>query len=131
MYPETKGVPLEEMDSIFGEGHSPVIFTGHTLRILLWYPGVRENDPLPTSPADFFRSPHRLPVSSPSTNADTGITAHSGWFSRVFPGQKPRSRDDDVYIPLRNVEEREIDEEDEDYEMLEPTTKPQAAHSQP
>jgi hypothetical protein len=82
-------------------------------------------------PADFYRSPHRLPVSSLSTNADTRVTTRPRWFRRIFPGQKPRSRDDDVYIPLRNVEERENDEDDEDYEMLEPTTKPQAAHTQP
>lgn len=34
MYPETKGVPLEEMDAVFGEGVSCVIIMTHILTLI-------------------------------------------------------------------------------------------------
>ncbi|KAF9475076.1 hypothetical protein BDN70DRAFT_884133 [Pholiota conissans] len=109
-YPETKGVPLEEMDAIFGEA-AHGIHTG------------------PTRPADFFRSPHCFPA--PSVNSDTGATLHSGgWFRRIFSGRKSRNDDDEVYVPLRTVDERENDqEEDGDYELLEHAKPQHVAHT--
>ncbi|KAF8891456.1 general substrate transporter [Gymnopilus junonius] len=83
LYPETKGVPLEEMDYIFGE--------------------AEQKDGLPAaSPYMPYRSPHPFPKRT-----------RNGWFSRLFSasGLDRRKRvDDESYAPLRD-EDRDVPEE--------------------
>ncbi|KIM41184.1 hypothetical protein M413DRAFT_445884 [Hebeloma cylindrosporum] len=116
LYPETKGVPLEEMDVVFGED--------------------QKRYEVPPSPADFFRSPHRPP------SLDRSRPSAGGWYKRVFPfnlESSSKKKDDESYVPLRGVDgddrgrglddddgdgedgdgEDGLEEAEEEYEMLE------------
>ena len=58
MYPETKGVPLEEMDAVFGEGSSPLLSLEiHLMQLCSLSAEGRDEDDDDAPPRDPSRAP--------------------------------------------------------------------------
>ncbi|KAG5653592.1 hypothetical protein H0H81_012099 [Sphagnurus paluster] len=100
VYPETKGVPLEEMDAVFGEGQEQV------LRSHYWLYNASQIDEREEEYEDHFeRGPfssnnhstnHRsLPSASQSSESAVG----HGWLSRLF------NRGANRYHPINAIQE--------------------------
>ncbi|KAF8965884.1 hypothetical protein BDZ97DRAFT_1658260 [Flammula alnicola] len=115
LYPETKGIPLEEMDAVFGEGKSTLICGLQFLtQVHLSLAGAREDYAPPPSPADFFRSPHR-----PSAPSNARATPSVGWFKSLLSTRTGKSKSEESYAPLRGTEMDDHEEDGEEgYEML-------------
>lgn len=80
MYPETKGVQLEEMDAIFGD--QTVAATPETARQSLLHPS-RAGSPLPS--LDIARSDGKR-SSSPTYRGQDG-TGWRDWVKEIFGGK--------------------------------------------
>ncbi|KAL0569122.1 hypothetical protein V5O48_012850 [Marasmius crinis-equi] len=101
LYPETKGVPLEEMDAVFGEGDGKSHFSS-------------------LGPSSSSERASFLSDSSayPPRNAHTS-SSNRGWFGRLF--RRNGSRKDVEYEPLELEEEDRVytvgDDEEEEVGM--------------
>lgn len=102
MYPETKGVPLEEMDAVFGEGNVLSYLCTFTCIVLKMASIEPEKG---DSGSPFDRSTFR-----PSSEQETGLYPPrpvqtrsagpaSGWLGRLFQDNAPTS-----YHPISNEE---------------------------
>jgi hypothetical protein len=97
VYPETKGVPLEEMDIVFGEGR------------IQSYIAI---------------SDRRLNIIIGGENKHAGYSSSGGlsrWFKRIFRkvGSRPFTEGEESYRPLRADHDHDEDENDgEEYEMI-------------
>jgi len=96
LYPETKGVPLEEMDAVFGE------------ELHKEHPGLGSAG----ERTAFLASPHSAGHSSYPPKSMSSSTKQ-GWFGRLFN----RIKEDRSYQPIDDQELARLDEGDE-YEVL-------------
>ncbi|KAI3596586.1 mfs monosaccharide [Moniliophthora roreri] len=95
VYPETKGVPLEEMDAVFGEGD------GKTHLHLGTSSSSERTSFLPSSSSSY-------PPRSKSRNVESHSSSSSGgWLGRIF--RRNNGRRNTEYEPLSEMEDEEAE----------------------
>ena len=100
MYPETSGVPLEEMDAVFGEGmETPRIFVLRISKLFAEELEERLEDEESERASLFSRRSSRSRRSRQSLTA-RGKSTRPGFFGRLFGRSEHRAS----YEPIRDGE---------------------------
>jgi len=88
VYPETMGVPLEEMDAVFGEGMSFVPYAFHTCNSFFFSDELQEyyenEESERASLVGSARSRSRSIRSHPTSPSRKPPTPQSGWLGRIM-----------------------------------------------
>ncbi|KAJ7487480.1 general substrate transporter [Mycena galericulata] len=100
LYPETKGVPLEEMDAVFGEGKHEAHEMAPFLNSSLDEREERmDNESLASERASLMT--HSLPINNQAINSPSRKHGDRSWFARLFTRESPRPS----YQPVASEEE--------------------------